>query len=116
MYRYSIVPEFMNAKMRKELQEYYNVFVDAKTNFAFKVCNDYQILYGFHDDGIVEFRYKNVMNDTLVCYLPMSAMDTYLRARFLYIQHASVEYAAFDPFPFKANLKEVLERRFNIGR
>lgn len=85
MYRYSIVPEFMNAKMRKELQEYYNVFVDSKTNFAFKACNDYQILYGFHDDGIVEFRYENVMDNMSSGYFPSTAMDTYSRAkRFMY--------------------------------
>lgn len=85
MYRYSIVPEFMNAKMRKELQEYYNVFVDSKTNFAFKACNDYQILYGFHDDGIVEFRYENVMDNMSSDYFPSTAMDTYSRAkRFMY--------------------------------
>lgn len=81
MYRYSIVPEFMNAKMRRELQEYYNVFVDSKTNFAFKVCNDYQILYGFHDDGIVEFLYESVMDNALDDYFPVTAMDAYRSAR-----------------------------------
>lgn len=81
MYRYSIVPEFMNTKMRKELQEYYNVFVDAKTNFAFKVCNDYQILYGLYDDGIVEFRYESVMDNVLSDYFPATAMVTYRIAR-----------------------------------